>query len=57
MPFLKNTAANIKGLLKQIFGVQEEHPMIANFGGDHCLSDLIYRVKDIYNNKYDALFK
>ena len=31
--------------------------MIANFGGDHCLSDLIYRVKDIYNNKYDALFK
>ena len=57
MPVLNRNDANMRGLLKLVVGVQEEHPMMANFDGEKSLAGLIYRVEDIYNNTDDSLFK
>ena len=57
MPILNHTAANMRGFLKEIFGVQEEHSMMSNFDSDNSLADLISPVEDICNNTDADLFK
>ena len=57
MPILNHTDANMRGLLKDIFGFQEENPMMENFDADNFLADLISHVEDVYNNTYASLFK
>ena len=57
MPTLNHTSANMRYFPKKIFGVQEEHPMMANFDGEKSLAGLIYRVEDIYNNTDNGLFR
>ena len=52
MPVLNHTSVNMRCFLTDIFGVQEEHHVMENFGGYNSLAYLISHAKYIYNNTH-----
>ena len=57
MPILNHTADNMRGFLKEIFEVHEDHTMMAKLDSYNSIANLVSCVEDIYNNTYGSLFK